>query len=174
MRGVELVRHIDMHICRRTDRTAASPGKRHCLQPARFCNCKPASTFADEPLVEMPTATSPGRPKRFDLPRKHSVESVIVGNRGDDAACRSSAQSPAARAVRAGTGRPARTRSAARLRRCRRCRRSAPSPRYRTRRAARLPPRPPPRTDSRAACSCRRAASRRIPVDGLRAIVRHR
>ena len=66
------------------------------------------------------------RAQRPHLLGEDGVEVVVVGDGGEDRACRSSARSRPARAVRARSGRRTRRRSAARRWPSRRCRRPAP------------------------------------------------
>ncbi len=106
---------------------AVAPGQRDRPQPARARGlAAPSSTFGDSPLVEIAERHVARPPERFDLPREHPVEPVVVGDGSSACSCRSSARSPPAPRARAGTGRPAPPRDAARRRRCRRCRTPAP------------------------------------------------
>ena len=96
-RAVLGVGHVDVDLrqprrsSRRRARSARSSSAR---APGGLA--APRSTFGDSPLVVMPSATSPGRPERLDLPREHAVEPVVVGDRRQRRSCRSSAPSPPA------------------------------------------------------------------------------
>ena len=103
--------------------------------------------------------------ERFDLPREHPLEPVVVGDGSSACSCPSSAPSPPARRARARTGRPAPSASAARRRRCRRCRTPAPCrPSAKRRRGSRRAASHDRRRDRRRACrSCSAMRRRRRP-----------
>ena len=145
-RGVDLGRHVDVDVGRRADRRrrrrrSARPSSARATRA--YCS---AATHVRRRAAGGDAERDVARPaERFDLPREHAIEPVVVGDRRQRRSCRSSAPWPPARAARAETGRPARRRRAARPPRCRRCRTPAACRRRRKRRRHRIGRRHAPR-----------------------------
>ena len=123
-------RHVDVNVRgparprRRRGRSARSSAVRSAPRQLRA----PPATFGDRPLVLMPSATSPRAAERFDLPREHALERVVVRDARQHARVGRQRDRRQRRAARAGTARPAPPPRAARRRRCRRCRTASSLP----------------------------------------------
>ena len=84
MRGVSSEGHDDADVGAASRRAPPSPPvSAIVVRPAARAASRPASTFAERPLVEMPSATSPAPPERLDLPGEDALEAVVVGDRRD-------------------------------------------------------------------------------------------
>ena len=108
-------------------RPPSRPVKRNRLQPARRAACSAATTLADIAARRNPERHVAGLPERFDLPREHLLERVVVRDARQHAGVGRQRDRRPAPGVPAETGRPAPPPGAARRRRCRRCRTPAAS-----------------------------------------------
>jgi hypothetical protein len=77
--------NIQMHVGVRADRPAIAAGQRDCDEPVRPGRVERQLDVARSAARGDPERDIPSPPEPGDLPRKHLLVAVVVGNRRDDA-----------------------------------------------------------------------------------------